>query len=109
MCKWCGLGDHEDIDCPKEKCINMLDVEEQDKEILVTTEAQMKATIYLYPCMEKEWLQEAKSEVEQAMVKEQRTSNGIFAIGIREQHCTTGPRDNYTNKGLRPFSKYATT
>lgn len=50
--------------------INMLDVEEQDEAVVAITQAQMKKATYPYPCTEKEQLQEAKVEVEQAMSKE---------------------------------------
>ena len=70
LCKWCGPGDHEDNECPKQKGIHMLEVEEQ--EVLAITRAQVKKATYPDPCMEKQRMKEAKTEVELAMAKENK-------------------------------------
>lgn len=42
MCKWCGLASHEDLNCPRQKGVNMLDIEELESEILAITRMQAK-------------------------------------------------------------------
>lgn len=69
LCIWCGPSDHEDIDHPKQKGINMLDAKEQDEAILAIIKAQSNKVVYPKPRTKKERLQEAK-EVEQAMENE---------------------------------------
>lgn len=62
----------EDTNYLKKKSINMLDVEEQWKEILESTREKEKMVMQLNHHIVKEQLWEAREEVEKAMPKERR-------------------------------------
>lgn len=68
------LRNREDANCPKQKGVNILAVEELDEEVLGITRLQTKKAIYLDPRTKKERLRQAKDDVEQAMVDERRAS-----------------------------------
>lgn len=64
MCRWCGLGDHDDRSCPKSR-INLLTIEKSnERETLTITRAQTKKATYLDPHTEKEQVWEAKANIE---------------------------------------------
>ncbi|XP_059065008.1 uncharacterized protein LOC131857036 [Cryptomeria japonica] len=56
LCKWCVPRNHEDIDCPRQKGVNMLEVEGPREGVLAITRLQNKTAMYPDPCTEKERL-----------------------------------------------------
>ena len=63
LCRWCGLGDHEDAKCPKSG-VNLISISTDEEEVLAITCKQAK----LYPNLteEKKRLEEARAEIEKA-------------------------------------------
>ena len=70
LCKWCGLGNHEDANCPRQKGVNMLDIEEPESEILAITRMQAKKLVYPEATMGKERFQEARKNIQDNMMAE---------------------------------------
>ncbi|XP_057853392.1 uncharacterized protein LOC131063560 [Cryptomeria japonica] len=64
LCRWCGPGDHNDANCPKQG-VNLLNIEKmgEHEEVLAITHAQAKKT-YPDPRTEMERLREAKADIE---------------------------------------------
>ena len=64
LCKWCGSGNHEDANCPKQKGVNMLDIEGSEREVLAITRMQAKKAMYLEVTVEKTRFEEAKHNIQ---------------------------------------------
>lgn len=71
LCQRCGLGDHEDANCPKSGVgTNLLDIEGNAKAkeaILALTRGQAKEAKYPHPRTEKQRMLEAREKLEKAM------------------------------------------
>ena len=63
LCRWCGLGDHEDAKCPK-LGVNLITIGTDEEEVLAITRKQAK--LYLDPTEEKKRLEEALAEIQKA-------------------------------------------
>lgn len=77
LCKWCGPGNHEDTECPRQKGVNMLEVVRPElnsrcPEVLAITRSHTRKLIYPDPGTEKGRLKEAQREVEREMSEEWR-------------------------------------
>lgn len=77
LCKWCGPRNYDDVDCPKQKGVNILDIKGPGEEVLVITRLQTKKALYLDLRTEKERLQEPKAHVERAMMEARRVSHEV--------------------------------
>ena len=64
LCKWCGLGNHEDANCPRRKGVNMLDIAGSKGEILAITRIQAKKAVYPEVTVEKARFEEAKKNIQ---------------------------------------------
>ena len=67
LCKWCGPGNHEDTNCPRQKGVNMLDIVGSKSEILAITRIQTKKAMYPEATVEKARFEEAKQNIQNEM------------------------------------------
>lgn len=63
MCKWCGPGNHEDANCPKQKGVNRLDIADSEREVLALTRMQARKLEYPDMATERERFQEATKDI----------------------------------------------
>ena len=63
LCRWCGLGDHDDAKCSKSE-VNLITIGTDEEEVLAITRRQAKE--YPDPTEEKRKFEEARVEIEKA-------------------------------------------
>ena len=86
LCRWCGLGDHEDAKCPKSG-VNLISIGADKEEVLAITRKQAK----LYPNLteEKKRLEEVQAEIEKATQAEKsqlKDTTGTSTSNCAEQN-----------------------
>lgn len=88
LCRWCGLGDHEDAKCPKSKSgVNLISIEvgTNKEEVLAITRKQAK--LYPDPTEEKKRLEEARIEIEKGMQLEKSQTKKGDTKGTSMKNC----------------------
>lgn len=86
LCEWCGPGNHKDANCPRQKGVNILDIQEPENEILAITRMQARKLAYPHATTEKERFHEARKDIQDNMTAEGKartdklTTNGRHRI-----------------------------